>query len=204
MFIDIIKAKFKEKFPNVNLSQNRVTTLAEKVNGLIKDESEIEAQLNAIDTVFPFAELARLDDVERNAKSRKPEPAVEQPQPPKKESEEVPSWAQSIIDQQKALTDKLAGVEAQTVQEKRISSFKNTIKDLPKEQQDLKLKYFNRMNFENEDDFAEHLKDVSTEVTTFVQSQKDSGASGYKPAKAASSSAQISKAEQEAIEKAFG
>lgn len=213
MFIDKIKAKFKEKFPNVNLSQTRVVDLATKLNGHIKEDADIDTQLDLINTVTPFAEIARLDDVERNSKSSADVKAKAEADAKAKsdaeaaakanDNKEIPSWAQELINDNKSLKERLEKTETQTVQEKRTASFKEKIKDLPQESQDRKLKAFSKMNFENDDDFNEHLTDTEAEASSYSQSVKDSSASGYKPQTAASSASTISKTEQEEINNAM-
>lgn len=202
MFIDKIKSKFKEKFPNVNLSTKRVQEIAEKLNGLITEEDQIDSQLTLLDTVTPFAEIARLDDVERGLKAKpKPKPDADpDPKPEPKPTDEIPEWAQAIIDQNKTLTEKLAQTEQQTAQQRREAEFKKRIEKLPKEAQELKLKHFGRMNFENDEDLQEYLQDVEDEVTTVLQKQTDENASAYKPKPAAQ--AAVSKEDQAAIDAA--
>ncbi len=176
MFIDKIKSKFREQFPNVNFSKQRLEALAEKVNGLIKEESEIETLLTSIDTVQPFAETARLDDVERNAKSKKTEVTPEVTL----ENDGKSELAQ-LLEKFNSLESKLNEVQTTSVKDKRLSAFNKSIKSLTKEQQDIRLKNFNRMNFENDEDFNDYITDTTTEVNAIVQAEKDSSSSNYKP-----------------------
>lgn len=202
MFIDKIKTKLKELFPNLNLSKERVEAIAKAVNSGITEEEAIETQLNLVNSVTPFAELARLDDVERNFKSRKPEtPPAPVPAPETKQDDEIPAWAKALVESNKELKEQLAGQQVATLKEKRTATFKASIKDLPKEMQELRLKSFNRMSFENDEDFNEYITDTTAEVSAHVQAEKDSQNSGYRP-QTPSKDVTLSKAEQESIDEA--
>lgn len=212
MFIDKIKAKFKEKYPNVNLSKDKLDALAVRLNKLVKEDDQIETILDTANLSGDktFEEQAKDDDAKRNADAKAKKEAEEAKAKADAEagagasaSEEIPAWAKAIIDDNKSLKEQLQASQQQSTQEKRTSDFKAKIKDLPEDAQARKLKAFNLMNFESDELFLEHLTDVEADVTSYTQTVKDASASGYRPRVAAASGSTITKAEQAEIDSAM-
>lgn len=59
---DKIIARYKAKFPDVNLSQKRLDEIADRLAPKITDESEIDAKLDEMNEWNPFTDIQKTDD----------------------------------------------------------------------------------------------------------------------------------------------
>lgn len=90
-----IISRLKEKFSGVNLSNARLDAIADKLAPKITDETTIDAKLDELNEILPFADIAKQDDRVRTleANQKKPEPpkqptsAPNDPAKPEGESE---------------------------------------------------------------------------------------------------------------------
>ena len=66
---------FKLKFGQLNMSATRVAGYAKKLAAKITDETTIESELDGLNEIVDFADVAKQDDRIRTLENKKPEPA---------------------------------------------------------------------------------------------------------------------------------
>lgn len=105
---DKIKARFKAKFPKVNLSDARLDSIADKLAPKITDENDIDDRLDSLNDVLSFEDIAKQDDKVRKLESKqKPTP---EPQPDPKPADPAP--ADDTATMLKTLLEKIGKLEA--------------------------------------------------------------------------------------------
>jgi len=119
-----IIARIKAKFPDVNLSAKRLDAIADKLSSKVTDENEIDQQLDALNEVIPFSDLAKSDDKIRDLQSKLKDttkktetPADDQSSSTTKKDDETPAWAKGLIESNQLLTQKLATMEREKLQQ---------------------------------------------------------------------------------------
>lgn len=165
---DSILAKFKAKYPDVNLSKKRLDALADKLASKITDENEIDAKLDELNEMLPFADIAKQDDkirdLEAKAKKTPATPPKEKEEKEPEEKDDTPQWAKALM--QEVQTLKAEKVQ-QTIQQKVTGHEK--IKGIPA--QFLKGKALPQ----KEEDIDAFVEEVANDYTAFKQELTNQG-----------------------------
>lgn len=169
-----ILVRLKAKYSGVNLSKARLDAIADKLATKITDETEIDAKLDELNELIPFADIAKQDDQLRTlqAKAKKdPKPSddddVDEPDPEetkkgKKKKDDVPEWAKSLLQE----VQSLKAEKAQTSIRQKATE---KLKDVPE------IVWAKRALPEKEEDLDDFVTEVTTEWTAFKQDQKNEG-----------------------------
>ena len=162
-----ILARFKAKYPAVNLSTKRLDALSARLESKITDESEIDAQLDAINDFTPFDEIAKSDDTIISLKAKlktagKPAPkdvddTTDQPQDVPK-PDDMPAWAKTLLNEVQTLKKDKA---QQTIQEKLKGNDK--LKGIPQQF------YKGRPLPEKDEDIETFVNEVESDFTAFKE-----------------------------------
>jgi len=192
-----IAARLKAKAAGVNLSQKRIDAIVAKAEKGLTDESDdtaIDANLDAINDLTPFTEIASLDDHQR-AKATKE--AAEKEAARLKAIEEgkiedvelpadTPEWMKAFMKQQdaknKALEEKLASFGQKEVATTRREQFIKSMEGTSKDYQVRELKKFDRISFKDDEDFTSFIDDTKDDHATAIQEEANAGLGGDKPA----------------------
>lgn len=199
-------ARFKAKFPKINLSKARMDgtklSLADDA-----DDAAIDARLDELNGNFPFEDIAKYDD--RSRQPQKPE-AAPQTKPAVDTADDTddtlpadtPPWAKTLIKQNKELSDKVAALETGKTVDTRRAQVDKALENASDGFKKQTLKSFERMNFKDDEDFQNYITDVTTDAGESKQQEADSALSGFKAP--AQSKADISKqASKEEVAKIF-
>lgn len=146
---------------------------AEKVNEFVSDyRKDVDKEVSDANKTYETTLKKKYDFVEKKAEPTK------EPEPTK--PDDAPAWAKALIDQNKALTDRLSAIETGKTVETRLQQLQSKFKDknLPESFTSQKVKDFKRMSFESDDAFAEYLTELDADVTAFNQELADKGLSG--------------------------
>ncbi|CDS94499.1 conserved hypothetical protein [Sphingobacterium sp. PM2-P1-29] len=191
----ISKLKAKATALGVNLSNVRINGLADKLDGLISTEDEIDGEIDKLDQLLSFKELAALDDAKRNADKKAAEdkdkvepenPAkVDPPAPVEKDKDEAPAWASALIESNKALQTELASIKQGNTTQTRRQQLETKLKDAPEKFKARALRDFDRLKIDSEEDFTSYLADVEQDVAEEVQAASDRGLGNDAPARSA-------------------
>jgi hypothetical protein len=194
-----IAARLKAKAAGVNLSQTRIDAIVARAEkGGLTDESDdtaIDAQLDIINELTPFKEIASLDDHQR-AKAKKEADDKEAKrladiaagkQPEKEElPADTPAWAVAFMKAQKeeteALKAKLAAFDGEKVASTRKERYAKVLEGKPAEFIAAELKKFDRMTFKDDAEFDAVLTDFTQEVSnTDLGGDRPAGGFGLPP-----------------------
>lgn len=197
-----IISKLKEKATalGVNLSNVRINGLADKLDSLITNEDDIDGEIDKLDQVLGFKELAALDDAKRNADKKAAEdedknkdPEKKDPVDPEKkpdEKNEMPAWfKQHVENQNKAietLTSTVANLQKGNTIQTRRQQLEAKLKDAPEKFKQRTLRDFDRLKIDSDDEFTSYLADVEQDVADEIQAQSDAGLGNDSPTKGAS------------------
>ncbi|MDM8174779.1 hypothetical protein QT327_10490 [Olivibacter sp. 47] len=167
------------------------------------NEDDIDGEIDKLDAVIPFKELAALDDAKRNADraraeqedenedeqedTPKPKPAAVATDKGNGKDGEMPAWFKTYSDQQnkviESLTNKLSAFEKQGATQTRRQQLEAKLKDAPEKFKARTLREFDRMKdvIVSDDDFTSYLADIEQDVADEIQAQSDAGLGGDEP-----------------------
>jgi hypothetical protein len=145
----------------------------DQVNDFVKDfRKDVDKEVSTSTKTFESTLKEKFDLVEKKGD---PKPDPTNPTDPN----QMPAWAKALIDQNKALADKIGGFEGQKTKESRLQTLEGKLKDVPETFKAQKLKDFGRMNFDTDDSFNEYLTEFETDITALNQELADKGLSGH-------------------------
>ena len=175
--------RLKALFPKANLSQKRLDALADKLASKPADDADdaaIDLVINDFNSVLSIEEIAREDDrvrtLEQKANPNPPTPPAPPTPPSPPKGEEVPTWAQAILDSNKKLegeleaikTGKIIETKKQTASELFAKS--EVLKRIP---EGIRQNWVNRIDVNSETTFEEQIQELETEYSTLVQVNAD-------------------------------
>lgn len=184
------------KAKGINLSNVRINAFADKLDAYVDSEDAIKAEIEKLDELIDFKELASLDDVKRQKEKKAAEEADEgngndptdpANTPPKSDKDEAPAWFKQHVEQQnkviETLTGKLAAFEAGQVGKTRRQQLEAKLEKASPLVKKALLSAYDRASFNTDEDFNEYLAEIEQTVAEDVQSQADAGLGNDVPAK---------------------
>lgn len=192
----ITKLKDKAKTLGVNLSNVRINSLAEKLDAIVDSEDAIEGEIEKLDQVFSFKELAALDDAKRSADRRAAADEDEDGEGEEagkgaeetsdkgkaKDEGDMPAWFKAHSESQnkviETLTSKLTALEQSKTTQTRRQQLEAKLKDAPDKFKARTLRDFDRLKIDSDDDFTGYLADVEQDIADEVQANAEAGAVG--------------------------
>ena len=93
-----------------------------------------------------------------------------------KGKDDVPAWAQALIDGQTRLNERLDGIEKGKQADARKSKFLEAIKDAPEKFRERAEKKFARYTFKDDEDFETYLEELAEEVEEVSTTEETKGA----------------------------
>lgn len=213
----ISKLKAKATALGVNLSNVRINGLADKLDGLISTEDEIDGEIDKLDQLLSFKELAALDDAKRNADKKAAEdkdkvepenPAkVDPPAPVEKDKDEAPAWFKAHVENQnkviETLTSTVANLQQGNTIQTRRQQLETKLKDAPEKFKARALRDFDRLKIDSEDDFNNYLADIEQDVADEVQAASDAGLGNDAPTGSLGGNGATREASKEELDAAF-
>lgn len=198
-----IISKLKEKATalGVNLSNVRINGLADKLDGLITNEDDIDGEIDKLDQLLGFKELAALDDAKRNADKKAAEDEDKDKDPEKKDpvepekkdpekKDEAPAWFKQHVETQnkviETLTSTVANLQKGNTIQTRRQQLEAKLKDAPEKFKQRTLRDFDRLKIDSDDDFTNYLADVEQDVADEIQAASDAGLGNDSPVRGAS------------------
>lgn len=95
--------------------------------------------------------------------------------------DDVPAWAQALIDSNKALSERLDSFEKGKTADARKSRFLEAIKDAPDKFRERKEKAYGRLSFADDADFESYLEELAEEVEDAKADAEKQGAAVTPP-----------------------
>jgi hypothetical protein len=174
-----IKQRLKDLFPGVNLSNDRINAIADRLK--ITEESEIDQALQDANELMDFAAIAKQDDrvrtLEANAKKPNPAPDADPtPDPtPNPKPEGQVDIAKLIQDALNPLLQEVAGLKAGKTHETRKQAFEAKLKDVNPILKEVYLENFDPAKFETDEAFQEYMTATETKISDATQKLTDQG-----------------------------
>lgn len=147
-----------------------------QVNDFVKDfRKDVDKEVSDSNRTYEGTLKKKFDFVEKKSDPGK------DPDPTKtdKKNDDVPAWAQSIIDQNKALTEKFTAFEGQKNTDARLQLLEGKFANVPdsyKSQRLADAKLF--INTLDDNTFNEYLTKTESDIAAFNQELADKGLSG--------------------------
>jgi len=190
------------KAKGINLSNVRINAFADKLDAYVDKEDAIKAEIEKLDALIDFKELASLDDAKRTADKKAAEEADKSDKADKtddkaddksskaddkSDKDEAPAWFKQHVEQQnkviETLTGKLAAFEAGQVGKTRRQQLEAKLEKASPLVKKALLSAYERATFNTDDEFSEYLAEIEQTVTEDVQAQSDAGLGGDAPSK---------------------
>ena len=176
-------ARLKALFPKANLSQKRLDAYADKLAKKPADDADdatIDAIINDYNEVIDFVGVAVEDDRVRTLENKPNPPAPTPPAPPTPptppKGEDVPAWAQALLDYNKKLNEDLEAIKTgKTIETKRqtASELFGKSEVLKNMKPELKAKWEKRIDIDSETSFEDQIKELESEYSDLVQVSAD-------------------------------
>lgn len=164
-----ILSALKQKYANLGLSDQVLSSVSEMLANSVTEESAIEG---AISGVEPLLKAVQGDnDRIRTAVAKKRQQKEEEPTPPPQgaeqkpepqHNEQPPEWAKALISTVSTLTNEINAIKGEKISNSRKGVLDELIKDLP----DSLKKAYSRTNFADlsDEDFTALTSDIKKEV----------------------------------------
>lgn len=167
-----IKARIKAKFPNANLRQKRLNEILDRLEPLITDENNIDAELDAFNKYTPFESIAKADDTIADLSTKLKAAETKNDGKTGTESSDDDKKS-SADDKDNPVLKALAGIQSELASLKA-EKLQSTIKDRVMNHEKLKGKipesFYKRWQLpDSEDKIDQFVADVETEWTTLQQ-----------------------------------
>lgn len=186
-----IALRLKAKAAGVNLSQKRLDAIALRAEKGLTDESDdtaIDANLDAINELTPFKEIAAIDDHQRakEAKEKGDKDKADQEAAEKAAKEgkvdvpqDAPAWLKPLLEAQaattKALSDQILAIKGEKVATTRREQYAKTLEGLPEALKTDKLADFDLLNFKDDDHFNTWRESKAESYKGLIQEETDKG-----------------------------
>lgn len=188
------RLKAKAAGEKANLSQKRIDAIILRAEKGLTDESDdtqIDANLDAINELTPFKEMASLDDHQRAKESKTAQ---------EKEAARLKAIEEGKViiedDPNESSTDKLlkalmakiekqdqaiAAIGSEKVATTRREQYAKTLEGTSEVFKAKALKDFDRMAFKDDEDFTSYLADATEDAKAFVQEEANQGLGNDRP-----------------------
>lgn len=196
-----IIAKLKAKATAVgaaNLSNVRINGLADKLDAIVTNEDDIDGEIDKLDQLFSFKEMASLDDAKRNAdnKGAGEEDEAEKAAKAKKEADEkaaaeeaakaagkggdeMPSWFKAHLEDQNkrfdGLSFSIAEIQKGSLSKTRRQQLEAKLDKAPDRFKTRTLRDFELLKLESDDEFNNYLANIEQDVADEIQAASDAG-----------------------------
>jgi hypothetical protein len=175
-------ARLKALFPKANLSQKRLDALADKLAVKPADDADdvaIDVVINDFNSILSIEDIAREDDRVRTLESKANPPTP--PTPPTPPSpptpkDDVPAWAQALLDSNNKLKEDLEAIKTgKTIETKKQTASELFAKSevLKAMKPELQAKWVNRIDINSETSFEDQIKELESEYSELVQVSAD-------------------------------
>ncbi|NII81740.1 MULTISPECIES: hypothetical protein [unclassified Pedobacter] len=192
------RLKAKAAGEKANLSQKRLDAIVLRAEKGLTDESDdtaIDANIDAINELTPFKEIAAMDDHQRakeaKEKAEKEKTEKEAAEKAAKEGkvelpDDAPAWMKTFMEAQaaqtKALTDQIAAFSGEKVATTRREQYAKTLEGTSEAYKTEALKDFDRLSFKDDADYQEWATGKAESVKAFIQDEANNGLGIDRPA----------------------
>jgi hypothetical protein len=189
---DQIIAKFKAKFPAVTLSNKRLDEIADRLSKKVTNEEEIDAKLDEMNELLPFADIQKSDDKIRDLNGKLKATTTKDPtsqdqstSTTKKEGENVDdnSGLGQLAQELKLMREELSNMKKKELQQTMLQKIgaHEKLKAIPESRRNILLK--GRALPEKDEDLETFVDGFKADYDAFVTEENNEGLiNGHKPA----------------------
>ncbi len=180
MDISKIIEKLETKYQNTGFSKKAFTGVAEYAATVLSDDAKDSDIDNFIDGVEPLlksfqgdvdsrvqsaAQKAKKDLLKSLKEGEQDDGGDPKPKPePKPDDNNMPAWAQALVNQNKELAKGLSELRTDKVSSTRKQQLEKKLTDAPGLFKKTVLKHFNPNTFESDEDFKEYLGGLDADI----------------------------------------
>ena len=177
--IELLATKFE------GVSENILSRIADKLSKTITSEDDLEDAVNKVtfQSVIESYADSRVTEAQKTAVENfkkkhninddaTPTPSQQpqvQPEPHKPSADEMPEWAKTLVESNKALSAKIAAMESEKVGNSRKAKLQDAVKGLPEAIANRYAKDFERLQFKDDADFDGWLNEVAPEMAAVAK-----------------------------------
>ena len=177
--IELLATKFE------GVSENILSRIADKLSKTITSEDDLEDAVSKVtfQTVIESYADSRVTEAQKTAVENykkkhninddaTPTPSQQpqlQPEQPKSSADEMPEWAKTLVESNKALSAKIAAMESEKVGNSRKAKLQDAVKGLPEAIANRYAKDFARLQFKDDADFDGWLNEVAPEMAAVAK-----------------------------------
>lgn len=163
----ILKGKIlqalKTRYKNLGFSEKAFEAVATFLETSVTDESEIDTATGGVESLLKaFQGDADKRVTDAIAKQKTNKNLNETGGESLTGNDDVPGWAQDLIESNKALSAKVSALENGKTVESRTARLEALLKDTPESFRQMKLRDFARMSFRDESEFEAYKTELET------------------------------------------
>ena len=169
----------RTKYKDLGLSETILKVMAETLAKSVKEETEIETAVEGVEGQLRIyqsfedrnrTQQKEIADLKKSleAEPKKEEPKEEPKDPKTKEGEEVPAWAQAIIDSNKVIIEKQESIDKEKAQKTNSEKLVAKLNELKVGEAFYKLQVQGR-TFENDEEIEAYANSVKEAEDAYKQ-----------------------------------
>jgi hypothetical protein len=164
-----ILTALKQKYANLGLSDQVLSSVSEMLANSVTEESAIEGAISGVEPLLKAVQgdndrirtaAAKKQQSKKEESTSQPQGAEQRPEP--QQNEQPPEWAKALISTVSTLTNEINAIKGEKISNSRKGVLDELIKDLP----DSLKKAYSRTNFADlsDEDFTTLTSDIKKEV----------------------------------------
>lgn len=189
MYEKILQKLKTQRGTTSNVSDRTLEDLAKSLESIIStdellEKAELTKAIESVDGNINHYTAKQVEEAKSKAikdleeqKKKEQEDVVKKAadEKAKKELDNMPEWAKALIEQNKAIADQMNGIKKEKVTQSRGEILTKKLEGTPDIFKNATLKSFNRMKFENDEDFNEYVTEIETSSKEAIQIARESG-----------------------------
>ena len=190
MFEQILK-ELKTKYHNLGLKEEYLKVIAKRLAKTVKEESEINDAIAEVEDEMKYQQ--RQDDVFRSLQTelkkikeskgnQEPASLKDDEEETEPKDEKMPEWAKTILESNKALSEKIQGFEAEKVNQSNEQKLIAKFKELGVNEHFYQLQMQGK-TFQSDEEIETFANSVKNAETGFIQLLNDTKLGGGTPPK---------------------
>jgi hypothetical protein len=171
----------KTKFKDLGFGEKAFEGVADYLATTVTDEANIETAISGVEPMLKSFQgevdqrvTSAVAKAKAEAKPAEGKPGEQKPAE-SKPGDDTPAWAKALIEQNKAMADRLAAIESGKIADSRKAQLEAKLKDANPKFRERVLKDFSRMTFKDEEEFGAYLTETEADAAEFLQQEANKG-----------------------------
>ncbi len=181
--LDALRAKYK----NMGFSEAAINAMVSHLEASVTAEDQVEAAVAGVEPLLKAFQAhadsrvnAAVDKVKAESgqgKGGENQPGGADPKEPANPSDEPPAWAKTLIEDNKALREKVSAIELGKSTDSRKAQLEEALKGVNPKFKEATIEAFEMIPFKDDAAFTGYLEKVKTNAAEFIQEEANSGLS---------------------------